>query len=90
MPLVTVEQDRRGDVSIFFKSERLRCRIRRHRNRAYSGVFLQGDAAAEFLASLNPDARRDVEGWGSRVVRMSHEEVAALVGGDFLTDGGAR
>lgn len=91
MPLATVEQDRRGDITVRWCAEKLRARVRKHTGRKGSSVFLQGDAGQEFVGEhLTPAARRDVEaGWAVRV-RLTDEVVAALVGGDFDVRRGAR
>lgn len=87
MPLATVNQDRRGDITVRFASARLRGRIRKHTGRKYSSIFLQGDAGLAFLGGLPGRARREVdEGWAP-VVRLTWEVVAALVGDDFNPGG---
>ncbi len=82
MPLAIVDQDRRGDITVRFVSAGLRGRIRKHTGRKCS-VLLQGDAGSAFLEGLPARARREVaEGW-SPAVRLTWEEVGALVGDDF-------
>lgn len=92
MPLVSIRQNRYGNVEIDPVSERLARRARRHlvdtgarpaRSRD-SLVCLQGDNGDTFLdADIPPRAAREVrEGYTVRC-RVSGELFAALIGYDF-------
>ena len=64
MPLVTVTEDRYGNLTVRPRSARLRTRIERHldaagaRN-ADSSVYLRGEDCVDFLSDLSPRAARD-------------------------------
>jgi hypothetical protein len=88
MPLVTVSEDRYGNLTVRPRSARLCARIERHldaagtRN-ADSSFYLQGDDGADFLADLSPRAARDVRAGWDVTARLDADLLAALVGYDF-------
>lgn len=91
MPLITVTQDRFGNLEVDPVNDRIRARAVRHlasfKAAPRSGealVYLQGDAGEEFLDSdLSRKAARDVrDGWTVRA-RVSADLLCALVGYDF-------
>jgi hypothetical protein len=90
MPILTVTQDRYGNIEAEPVNGRLRKRAVAHLagfgaapGERDSLVYLQGDEVEEFLADIPASAARDVrEGWNVRV-RVSSELFEALVGYDF-------
>ena len=88
MPLVTVTEDRYGNLTVRPRSARLRTRIERHldaagaRN-ADSSVYLRGEDCVDFLSDLSPRAARDVRAGWDVTARLDADLLAALVGYDF-------
>jgi hypothetical protein len=91
MPLITVTQDRFGNLEVDPVNARSRARAIKHLASFKAAprdgaclVYLQGDAGEEFLTTdLSRRAARDVRaGWTVRA-RVSADLLCALVGYDF-------
>lgn len=90
MPLITVTQDRFGNLEVDPVNDCIRARAVRHLaafgaspRPGESLVYLQGDEGEEFLGDLSRKAAREVrDGWTVRA-RVSADLLCALVGYDF-------
>lgn len=81
---VHVRQDRMGNIHLTVVSERVFQRIRRAARLATidDSVFYQeGGPAENFLSTLRPATRRNVEQGWTTTVRMSEDEFLLRAGG---------
>ncbi len=88
--LVSINQDRYGNLEIDPVNQRTERRARRHLREAGvkvsardSLVYLQGGEGDEFLADIAPAAARSVREGYRTVARISPELFAALIGYDY-------